>query len=91
MTPAQQAKAAGLKELSEIVKMIGFKENGRPITSLQTLFGWHKEKPMLFKMVVAGCIALQNSEKFRDQSGTPVSMKDLFEITEFIDNKLKKL
>ncbi len=63
MTPAQQAKAAGLKELSEIVKMIGFKPNGRPITSLQTLDNWHKDKPILFEMVVAGCVALQKIEK----------------------------
>lgn len=90
MTPAQQAKAAGLKELSEIVRMIGFKPDGRPVTSLQTLTNWHQDKPMLFKIVVAGCVALQNSERFDDQKSEAVSIKDLCDIKEFINNKLNQ-
>jgi len=50
MTPSQQAKAAGLKSLSQVTKMTG--------VSLQTLSNWHKNKPELFKVVIAGCVAL---------------------------------
>lgn len=49
MTPAQQAKAAGLKNLSQITQETG--------VSLQTLTNWHRDKPDLFRVVVIGCVA----------------------------------
>lgn len=47
MTPSQQAKAAGLKSLTEVSNQTG--------VSLQTLTNWHKHKPRLFAVVVKGC------------------------------------
>lgn len=47
MTPAQQAKAAGLKSLAEVTKQTG--------VSRQTLTNWHLHKPKLFAIVLRGC------------------------------------
>jgi hypothetical protein len=47
MTPSQQAKAEGLKSLSVVSELTG--------VSLQTLTNWHKDKPDLFRVVLAGC------------------------------------
>ena len=47
MTPSQQAKAAGIKSLTEVSNQTG--------VSLQTLTNWHKNKPRLFAVVVKGC------------------------------------
>jgi len=52
MTPAKQAKAAGLKGLHE-VSMI----SNRPRS---TLYEWHKYNPQLFRVVIAGCVAVKN-------------------------------
>ena len=49
MTPSQQAKAEGLKSLSQVSEMTG--------QSLQTLSNWSKNKPELFKIVLLGCKA----------------------------------
>ena len=49
MTPSQQAKAEGLKSLSQASKMTD--------QSLQTLSNWAKNKPELFKIVLLGCKA----------------------------------
>jgi hypothetical protein len=46
MTPSQQCKAAGLKSLAELVKISEVSE--------QTLINWHRDKPKLFKLVLAG-------------------------------------
>jgi len=54
MTPAQQAKAAGLKSLTQIVEFHGLKENGQPLLSLNTLTNWHRDKPELFKTTIIG-------------------------------------
>lgn len=48
MTPAQQAKAAGLKSLLEVSELTG--------VSIQTLSNWAKNKPKLFSVVLAGCV-----------------------------------
>jgi len=53
-TPSQQAKLAGLKSLTTVSDITG--------VSLQTLTNWHKDKPKLFKAVVAGCVALTIAE-----------------------------
>lgn len=47
MTPSQQAKAAGLKSLTEVMEKTG--------VSLQTLTNWHRDKPKLFEIVITGC------------------------------------
>lgn len=49
MTPSQQAKAAGLKSLSQVSALTG--------QSLQTLSNWAKDKPELFRIVLLGCKA----------------------------------
>ncbi len=49
MTPSQQAKAAGLKNLAAVTQITG--------VSPQTLTNWHRHKPELFKVVIAGCVA----------------------------------
>lgn len=48
MTPSQQAKAAGLKSLSQVSELTG--------QSLQTLSNWAKDKPELFRVVLLGCV-----------------------------------
>ena len=49
MTPSQQAKAAGLKNLTIVSTTTG--------VSLNTLTNWHRDKPKLFKTVLLGCLA----------------------------------
>jgi hypothetical protein len=51
VTPSQQAKQEGLKSLSQVSEMTG--------VSLQTLTNWAKNKPDLFKVVLAGCKSLK--------------------------------
>lgn len=48
-TPSTQAKAAGLKRLADVAKMTG--------VSRQTLTNWSTEKPELFDIILAGCLA----------------------------------
>jgi len=50
MTASQQAKKAGLKNLVEVVDITG--------QSRQTLTNWHKNKPLLFNVVLIGCVRL---------------------------------
>lgn len=57
MTASQQAKEAGLKSLAQIRDMLGTNKNGHPMVSYQTLINWHKNKPELFAVVIAGCAA----------------------------------
>ncbi len=52
MTPSQQCKAAGLKSLAELVKISEVSE--------QTLINWHRDKPKLFKLVLAGAVLEKN-------------------------------
>lgn len=61
MTPSQQAKAAGLKSLRQVSQMQGYKPDGKPVVSEQTLTNWHRNKPLLFKTVIAGCVAIVNA------------------------------
>jgi len=49
MTPSQQAKAAGLKNLTQVSVTTG--------VSLNTLTNWHRDKPELFRIVLLGCLA----------------------------------
>ncbi len=55
MTPSQQAKAAGLKNVQHVSDMLGTKPDGKPVVSRQTLNNWAKNKPKLFAVVLAGC------------------------------------
>jgi hypothetical protein len=48
MTPSQQAKSVGLKSLTQASQMTG--------QSLNTLSNWCKNKPLLFEIVLIGCI-----------------------------------
>jgi hypothetical protein len=52
MTPSQQAKAAGLKSLLQASEITGI--------SIQTLSNWAKNKPDLFRVMLAGCVAELN-------------------------------
>jgi len=52
MTPSQQAKAQGLKSLTQVSDITG--------VSLQTLSNWHKDKTELFRIVLIGCLAELN-------------------------------
>ena len=50
MTPSQQAKAAGLKSLLQVSEITG--------VCVQTLTNWHKNKPALYAVVIAGCVSI---------------------------------
>ena len=49
MTPAKQAKAAGLNSLAEVASITK--------QSVQTLSNWSKHKPELFAVVLSGCVS----------------------------------
>jgi len=49
MTPSEQCKAAGLKSLAELSRILQVSE--------QTLINWHKDKPVLFRCALAGAVA----------------------------------
>lgn len=51
MTPSEQCKQAGLKSLAELVRISEVSE--------QTLINWHKNKPRLFTVVVAGAAVIK--------------------------------
>lgn len=51
MTASETAKQAGLKNLSEVSELTG--------VSTQTLNNWHNDKPLLFRVVIAGCKAIK--------------------------------
>ena len=52
MSPSEQAIKAGLDSLAEVSKISG--------VSGQTLINWHKNKPVLFKIVLIGCKGIKN-------------------------------
>jgi hypothetical protein len=52
MTAAEQAKDAGLKSLTEVSEMTG--------VSTQTLNNWCNDKPLLFRIVIAGCKVIKD-------------------------------
>lgn len=51
MTAAEQCKAAGLKSLAELSKMV--------CKPPQTLRNWHRDAPELFAIVVAGAVVIK--------------------------------
>ena len=50
-SPSEQCKAAGLKSLAELSRITG--------ESVQTLINWHKNKPLLFKVLIAGAVVIK--------------------------------
>lgn len=57
MTPSQQAKDSGLKSLKQMAELTGVK--------VRTLINWHKDKPVLFKIILVGLSNL-NKEQNND-------------------------
>jgi len=53
-SPSEYAIKAGLSGLHVAIELTG--------TSRQTLQNWHKNKPELFKAVIAGCVSLIESK-----------------------------
>lgn len=62
MTPSTKVKAAGLKNLSQMSEMQGFKPNGHPVVSAQTLDNWFHNKPLLFDNLLTGCVNTINNK-----------------------------
>lgn len=54
MSPSRQAKKAGLKSLVEVSEITR--------QSCQTLGNWAKNKPELFRVILAGCKAIKEVE-----------------------------
>jgi len=54
MSPSRQAKRAGLKNLKQVQELTG--------QSGQILTNWCRDEPKLFKVVLAGCVALTNNK-----------------------------
>ena len=54
--PSELCKEAGLSSLNQLAEITG--------ESVQTLNNWHKNKPKLFKVVIAGAVAI-----LRDNAG----------------------
>lgn len=52
LTPSKIAKESGLKSLLQVQQLTK--------QSAQTLINWHRDKPELFRVVIAGCVALTN-------------------------------
>lgn len=50
-TPSEACKQAGLDSLADLVRISTVSE--------QTLINWHKNKPQVFKTILAGAVALK--------------------------------
>ena len=57
-TAAKQAKAAGLSCLAQVSIMTG--------VSRETLRNWCINKPMLFRVVIVGCVAMSQKRRVDD-------------------------
>ena len=51
MIPSEQCTSAGLRSLAELTEITE--------VSKQTLINWHRHKPVLFAVVVAGAVAVK--------------------------------
>jgi hypothetical protein len=49
MTPSQQAKAAGLKNLNQVIELSGWPRS--------TLVDMHRKHPVRFEIVLLGCLS----------------------------------
>lgn len=56
MTASKQAKEAGIKSLRVVAEWCGHKSD-------RTLTNWYKNKPELFRVVVAGVAALEKEKE----------------------------
>jgi len=54
MTASQKAKELGFKSLTQVQELSG--------QSQQTLDNWFKKKPILFEVVLLGCLAKLNGQ-----------------------------
>lgn len=54
MSPSEQCKAAGLRSLAELSRISH--------TSERTLINWHRDKPELFKVAIAGAVDIKSKE-----------------------------
>jgi hypothetical protein len=59
MTASQKAKELGFKNLAQVQELSG--------QSQQTLDNWLKKKPLLFKVVLLGCLAKLNEQAVSDR------------------------
>ncbi len=57
-TASEQARAYGLNSLAQVTKQTG--------VSKQTLQGWHRNKPQLFAIVLAGCAIASETNRLQD-------------------------
>lgn len=62
MSASAAAKAAGLTGLNDVIEMTK--------QSRQTLQNWHNDKPELFRVVIAGCSALQQKDIHKQEKET---------------------
>jgi len=60
MSPAQTAKAYGLKSLTQVSEISG--------VSMATLNNWHREKEKLFNVVLLGCQSVNSVREFIEES-----------------------
>ena len=60
MTPSQQAKAAGLKNLVQAAEI-----SNKP---RRTLENYHKTNPQFFKVVIAGCVSVKQLSTANDKT-----------------------
>jgi len=54
MTPSHQCKASGLKSLAELSRI--------STIPVRTLNGWHENKPIAFRVMIAGAVAIKAKE-----------------------------
>lgn len=59
LSASQEAKSAGFKSLAEVRGMLGTNAKGHPRIGKNVLHSWHKNKPELFRAVLAGCAAIK--------------------------------
>jgi len=59
MTASQKAKELGFKNLAQVQELSG--------QSQQTLDNWFKKKPVLFEVVLLGCLAKLNGQAVSDR------------------------
>jgi hypothetical protein len=59
MTASQKAKELGFKNLAQVQELSG--------QSQQNLDNWFKKKPVLFEVVLLGCLAKLNEQAVSDR------------------------
>ena len=67
MKPSETVKKAGLKSLTELSTLSGVERN--------TLANWHRDKPLVFKTLLAGAIALKSDIVCMNEADLPNNLK----------------